>query len=114
MNVESVAETYPLQLDIALHEGGLFRQRRGVLTASVHGGAQQLTELEEHRQGSVARTRANQRRDRVQGVEEEMRFDFETQRVELGTRQIGLQPRLAHLEVLRPLIHGQPGSEHEK
>ena len=102
-HVESIAEARSLQFDIALHERGLLCQRGRMLAPSVYRGAQQLAQLEQHRQGTIARPGPNQSRDRVQRVEQEVRLDLQAQRVELCANEVRLETRLAQLETARPL-----------
>src|SRR4029434_2090605 len=81
-DIEPIAESHALQVDVAFYERRLLCQRCRVLASAVCGRAQQLAEPEEHRQGAVAGPRTNQGRDRIECVEQKVRLDLEAPRVE--------------------------------
>ena len=64
----------------------------------------------------VVRADADQRGDRVERVEEEVRLDLEAQRVELGPGDVGLELRLAHREAARAPAEGEhpAGDDHHQ
>jgi integrase len=113
-HVESITEARSLQFDIALHERGLLRQRGRMLAPPVDGFAQKLAQLEQHRQGTIARPGPNQRRDRVQRVEQEVRLDLQAQRVELCANEVRLETGLAQFETARPVVDSQRCANQEE
>ncbi len=78
-----------------------------MIARPVDGGAHQLAEAEQHLQRPAAVLHANQRRDRVERVEEKVRMDFETQRLELGARQRDLETRLPAFEGAGTMVRAE-------
>ena len=84
------AEPRLLDVEIGAREGKLLIERRPLLVGSPQRVAEHFGELLDRRVGS-RRIGVNERRNRVERVEQEMRIDLRAQRLEL--RAARLQPQ---------------------
>ena len=99
IDVQAIAEAQLFDAQVVIHQVELFAERARCLAAAERG-AEKIGEILDRALG-LGRARADQARDRVHAVEEEMRADARLQRVDLRLR-CGLDaflPELEHEEV---------------
>ena len=110
---EAVLEARLLDREVALQELQLLAQRDVRPPRVLQRDPQEVRELQDHALGRV-RLRLQERRDRVQRVEQEVRLELHLQRAELGLRELGLEPGRGELAVpvLRVRV-GAPREAHE-
>ena len=92
-DLEAIAEPRALEIDVALDHAQLVAERRQLAGRPIERRPHQVAQSEQHRQRRLVALSADQRRDRVQRVEQEVRLDFQPQRVELRARQLGFELR---------------------
>jgi hypothetical protein len=108
-----IGEPQPLDLEVALGDRELGRQRDPLLAGVVQRIAQQIREPGDHRHRVALPRGPHERADRVQGVEQEVRLDLQLERVEPGLGQRQLEPCRDALPlaiffvVLRRVVRGE-------
>src|SRR6185295_14579748 len=102
LGTQPLAETHALDREEGLREPYFLGQRNRLLAPERQALAKELR----HQKAHLARSRrvvADQRRDRVQAVEQEMRIELRAQRFQLGLARQHLQLQRAPLGVARAL-----------
>src|SRR5207244_2257269 len=99
--VEPIPEACLLELDVAVHPFDLGGQRHELLPRLIEIGPHEVAEIDKHLQRARVVAQTNERRNRVQRVEQEVRLDLQSKRVQLRSRELGLQARLVELELPR-------------
>ena len=97
---QAILESGLLDLQILLQELELLLQRDARRAAAVERQSQQIAQAADHPVGRV-RVGVDQRRDRVQRVEQEMRVQFRLERLQPRLRQLRFELRLLHCARLR-------------
>ena len=87
LDLELIAETNLLDLEVMLKKGELFSQRDLLPVLRLQRHAQQIAEMLDHAAGQL-RIALHVRRDGIERVEEKMRIELHSQ---------GVEPRLAKL-----------------
>jgi hypothetical protein len=102
-DAQAIAEPDLLDLEVLAEELELARERRLEVKGRAQQPAEHLAEQRDHldRAGGVAA--ADQHRDAVERVEQEVRLELHAERAELGFDELGLQPSLLGLLVTDPL-----------
>lgn len=100
-NVEPIGEAFALEIDVPSHEIDFGRERHQVIARTVHGCAHQFAEAQQHLERPPVVLHADQRGNRIESVEQEVRMNLQAQRFELGPRQLDFQPRFTTLEHTR-------------
>ena len=95
-HVEPRAEPGPLDLDVALEQLDLPRQRHEIHAAGVERFAQQMTEPRDHAIGR-RRVLVHELRHRIQRVEQEVRVELHLEQLQPCLRQTCLGARRAQL-----------------
>jgi len=80
LEAQTAAEPDPPDGQVVLEEGQLLVQRDVRTVAAIEGQPQQVTQVLEHPSG-LPRIGLEMRRDGVQGIEQEMRIELQTQRL---------------------------------
>jgi hypothetical protein len=96
------------ELQVALEEVDLLRERDVEALAAAHRHAQQLAEAADRVERAVALADLHEARDRVQAVEQEMRVDLRLQRQQPRFGELHLEPRAAQLSLRRVPQRLQP------
>ena len=114
MHVEAIGEAVLLQIHVASGEIDLGSQRDDVLAGAIERGAHQLAEPEQHVQRLLAAAAADQRGDRIERVEQEVRLNLQPERLELRPGELRLQLRVAKLQANGPPVRRQGGPGREQ
>src|SRR4029434_3005454 len=80
VHLQAGGKSGSLEIDVPLHELDLRGERDELVFRPLDGGPQQVAEAEEHLQGAVVVLQSNQRRNRVERVEQKVRVDLKLQR----------------------------------
>ncbi len=118
-HAQPVAEAQAHDLHVALQEVELRLQRHFLRADVLEGHAQQVAQRGDHRI-RAAHVLVHQRRDGVQGVEEEVRLELHAQHVELRLREPRLELGCAERAVFRDavvddrVVHGDERAEHDR
>ena len=100
---QAVVESGLLDFEVPLEEVQLLAKRDLLHRRLVQRHPQQLGQLRHHLVGGL-RVAMDQRRDRMQGVEQEMRMQLHPQDLELGLRQLRFELRRPQLTIAEAAI----------
>ena len=114
VHVEAIGEAVLLQVDVPSGEIDFSAERDDVLAGAIERGPHQLAEPEQHVQRLLAAAAADQRGDRIERVEQEVRLNLQPERLELRPRQLRLQLRVAKLQANGPPVRRQGGPGREQ
>ena len=109
-DLQAIAEPRALEIDVALDHAQLVAERRELPGGPIERRPHEVAQPEQHGQRRRVAVGANLRGDRVQRVEQEVRLDFQPQRVERGARQLGFELCLAKLEPPGALVRRECAS----
>ena len=104
VHLQPVGEAGALEVDIPFHELDLRGKCDELVFRLLDGRPQEVAEAEQHLERAVMILQTNERGDRVQRIEQEVRLDLELQRVQLRARKLGFEARLTELELPRAAV----------
>ena len=103
LRLEPISKTNLLNFEVATHEFHFFLERDQLLLRMIESQAQKIAEAGDHAAG-FRRIFEDERRDRVERVEKEMRVQLHLEGAELRLRELRFQRGLLQLARPKPPI----------
>jgi len=104
---QAFAEPRLFDLEVGVQQGQFLGQRMLVAAVVGESGAQEVGHAAEHAVGLAVGLARDQRGDRVQGVEQEVRIDLQAQRAQLGFARRGLGLGQVQADLLQRQVVGR-------